>query len=216
MNQLLNISVAASLEKSKLSSDDPWLPLVKITWPDASVLRLVRNVDDIVYDCGDGDGAQTYTAFSWDFGSLNVTADGSVPTWAVKLSNVQGLVESLLEAFGGGVGGSVSIYMVQASRLKREPALELDFDIVGSGSDAKLVNLTLGAESPFRILFGRHTYRADTCRWRYKSVQCGYSGSMPTCSLQLGGATGCRAHSNQLRFGAFPGIDSNGMRLVGK
>lgn len=37
---------------------------------------------------------------------------------------------------------------------------------------------------------------------------------MPSCSLRIDGANGCRAHGNQERFGAFPGIDSNGIRIV--
>ena len=211
-----SISVAAALQKNRLASSDAWLPLVKITWPDNSVLRLVRNVDDVVFDCGDGAGPQTYTAFAWDFAELTETADGSIPQWAVKVSNVNNAIESLLQVYGGGVGGNITVYVVQASRLLREPDLELDFDIVGCSADSKWVTFNLGAESPFRIQFGRHNYTADACVWRYKGPQCGYTGDLPTCSYQMNGVNGCRAHNNQLRFGAFPGIDSNGLRVVSK
>lgn len=213
----LNLSVAATIEKSKLYSDDPWLALVKITWPDLSVLRLVRNPDDIVFDCGDGAGQQTWTRFYWEFGELNEVSDGSIPSWTVGVSNIGRMVESLIEQYGGGVGGSVSVYTVQASRLKREPDLELIFDITGSKSTAKLVNFVLGAESPFRIMFGRHLYSSNNCRHRYKSAQCTYSGPLPSCAFTLGGQNGCRAHFGAavaLPFGAFPGIDSNGLRVV--
>ncbi len=212
----LSLSVAAALDKSKLAGGDAWLALVKITWPDGSLLRLVRNVDDVVFDTGDGSGPQTFTAFAWDFAELNETADGSIPSWAVKVSNVSGVIESLLQIYGGGVGGNIVVYVVQASRLKREPDLELSFDITGCQADSKWVTFTLGAESPFRIQFGRHNYTADNCCWRYKGPQCGYTGPLPTCSYRLGDANGCRAHANQLRFGGFPGIDSNGLRVVSK
>ena len=287
----LSLSVAASFDKSKLAGGDAWLPLVKITWPDASVLRLVLNSDDIQFDCGDGAGVQTWTAFYWNFSELQEASDGSIPTWSVMVSNVSRIVESLVEQYGGGVGGSVTIYAAQASRLKAEPELELDFDITGSKSDENLVTFKLGAQSPFRIILGRHPYTADSCIWRYKSVQCGYTGtvaatattigspnvtlaagagittpdtfgvtyvqagsavsgagipagtsilsiaggaavlsknatataaaasltfSLPTCSLRMNGPQGCRAHNNAGRFGAFPGVDSNGLRAVTK
>ena len=215
-----SISVAASLDKSRLSGGDAILSLVKITWPDGTLLRLVNNVGDVVFDTGDGSGPQTFTAFYWEFGELTETSEGSIPQWAVKVSNVSRAVEALVEQYSGGVGGNVVVYMVQASRLKREPDLELEFDIVGSSSDAKLISFNLGAESPFRIIFGRHTYSADTCRWRYKSgLGCTYAGPLPSCSLRMNDPNGCRAHfaaGAVLPFGAYPGVDSNGMRAVTK
>ncbi len=212
MSALSNISIAATLEKGKIASDYPWVALVRITWPDGSLLRLARYTDDLVFD--DGAGPQTFTAFAWEFDVLEEKSDGSIPTWNVSVSNVNRAVEALLEEYGGGVGGNVAIYIVNLTRLKREPDLELYFDIVGSGSNAQLVKFKLGAESPFRIMYPRHSYTPDRCIWSYKSVQCGYAGEMPTCSFQLGGSNGCRAHANQLRFGAYPGIDSNGIRSV--
>jgi phage-related protein len=211
---LNNISVAANLEKSKLASSEPWYALVKIAWPNGSVLRLVRNTDDIPFDCGDGAGVQPYTAFSWEFDALEEKSDGSIPTWTVRCSNINRAMEAVLEEFGGGVGGNVAIFIVNAARLKREPEIELYFDITESTSNAKQVVFTLGAASPFRILYPRHTYSPDRCIWQYKSAECGYVGPIATCSLQIDGANGCRAHSNQVRFGAFPGIDSNGVRSV--
>jgi hypothetical protein len=293
-----SISVAASLEKSKLASTDAWLALAKVTWPDSTVTRLVCNTDNVSYDCGDGAGVQVYEAFAWQFGELQEQTDGSIPSLNVMVSNTLRVLESYLEAQGGGVGGSLSIYIVQASKLQREPDLELDFGIVGSKSDFRWVTFKLGAESPLRILFGRHPYSADTCCFRYMGEQCAYAGTvataattsgnsqitlatatgittadmwgvtyvqtgasvsgagipagtllgtrhvggicdlvdvngnpvnatatasaasltftLPQCSLQMNGPVGCRAHNNVIRFGADPGIDSNGLRAVSK
>ena len=212
MNDLSYLSVSASLEKSKIASDYPWVALVRITWPDDSVLRLARYIDDLTFDDGTGDA--TWTAYAWQFDVLEEKVDGSIPTWNVSVSNVGRAVEAMLEELGGGVGGHVAIFIVNLSSLKREPALELYFDIVGVRSDVNFVRFKLGAESPFRIMFPRHTYTPDRCQWAYKSAQCGYTGAMPTCSFQLGGTNGCRAHDNAVRFGACPGIDSNGVRAI--
>jgi phage-related protein len=214
MSTLANISVAASLEKSKLSSSEPWYALVDITWPNGEHLRLVRNTDDITFDARDGNGPQTYTAFNWEFDQLEMKSDGSLPTWGVRCSNVNRAVEALIEPLGGGVGGSIAVYVVNAARLKREPELELYFQILESTSDATWVHFKLGAPNPFRLLYPRHVYTADRCIWHYKSAECGYTGNMLSCSYKIGGSNGCRAHNNQSRFGAFPGIDSNGIRAV--
>jgi phage-related protein len=278
--ELANISVAASLEKHKLASGSQWVALVDITWPDATHLRLCQNVDDVDFDASDGAGSQTYTAFNFEFEALEEKSDGSIPKWAVRCSNVNRVVEALLEEFSGGVGGSVAIYVINTSKLQQEPETALYFDILSSSSNAQWVTFQLGAPSPFRILHPRHTYTSNRCMWIYKGPQCGYgtpvvvsgtttngsdafsvtsgagirvgdavtgtgidpgttvatfsgtsgtlsapatadgtpdltfTGTLATCSLRIDGTNGCRAHGNQQRFGAFPGIDSNGIRIV--
>jgi phage-related protein len=278
--ELANISVAASLEKHKLASGEPWVALVDITWPDDSHLRLCQNVDDVTFDANDGLGSQTYTAFNFEFEALEEKSDGSIPKWAVRCSNVNRAVEALLEEFSGGVGGSIAIYVINTSKLQQEPETALFFDILSSSSNAQQVTFQLGAPSPFRILHPRHVYTSNRCMWVYKGPQCAYGtpvtiagtttsgsdaftvtdatgihvgdtvtgtgisggttvatltgtsgtlsanatatgspdltfiGGLPSCSLRIDGTNGCRAHSNQKRFGAFPGIDSNGIRIV--
>lgn len=214
MDPLANIAVASALSVRRLASDEPWIALLKIVWPDDSVVRLARYPQNVTFDCADGAGPQTYLAFAWEFQELEERSDGSIPTWGISISNINRTVEALVETYGGGVGGSVTIFVVPSNRMKREPDLELNFDITGCQSDTKTVRFTLGAASPLRQLLGRHPYTSDSCTWRYKSPQCGYSGTMATCSYTLGGENGCRAHENQLRFGAYPGIDSNGLRVV--
>jgi len=209
------------MAKSKYSNPDPWLAFLRIEWagdPTNLPLRLVRNLADTVFDCGDGAGPQTYTAFAWEFGELTETADGSIPTWTISVSNIRRMVEALIEQYGGGVGSNVQIFIVQASRLKREADLVYDFDIIGAKSSAKLVSWTLGAESPFRIIMGRHLYSPDCCTYVYKGAECSYAGDLPSCSYTLGGTNGCKAHfpGQPIPGLFFPGLDSNGMRTVQK
>lgn len=218
----LSISVPASMAKSKYSNPDPWLAFLRIQWPGtgSDPLRLVRNTENVSFDCGDGAGVQLYTAFAWEFSELTETADGSIPNWTIGVSNIRRMVEALTEQYGGGVGGNIQVFIVQASRLKREADLQYDFDIIGAKSAAKLVTWTLGAESPFRILMGRHLYSPDCCTYVYKGglYQCPYTGDLPDCSYKLGGSNGCRAHfpGQPIPGLFFPGLDSNGMRVVQK
>lgn len=210
------------MSKSRLSNPDPWLSLIKLTPPDGSApVHLVRNTVDVQFadgtrfDAG-GPVADTYTAFAWEFDELNETSNGSLPRWKAKVSNISQSMEALAEQFNGLVGGHVDVYIVNGRRLKREPDLELSFDIIGCSADSKWVSFELGADSFFRIQFGRHLYTADTCWKRYKGPDCKYAGDLPTCSFQLNGGNGCRAHVNALNFGGYPGIDSNGLRIVSR
>lgn len=211
---LANISLAATLEKYKLSSGEPWFALVDITWPDGSHLRLCQNTDDVSFDAQDGAGAQTYTAFSFQFEALEEKSDGSIPKWSVRCSNINRAVEALLEQYSGGVGGAITVYAVNGSNLNAEPEVALYFTIMSSSSNAQWVTFTLGAPSPLRILHPRHVYTPNRCMWVFKGPECGYTGGLGSCSLRLDGTNGCRAHGNQQRFGAFPGVDSNGIRVV--
>ena len=217
-----NISVASSISKSRLSNPDPWLSLIKLTPPGGGdPVHLVRNTVDVLFADGthfDGSGPvpDTYTAFAWEFAEYDETSDGSLPRWKAKVSNVSKAMGALADQFQGLVGGHVDVYIVQASRLKREPDLELSFDIIGCTIESQWVSFDLGADSFFRIQVGRHLYTADTCWKRYKGPDCKYVGDMPTCSFQLNGNSGCRAHNNALNFGGYPGIDSNGLRIVSR
>ena len=217
VNKPLNISVPAAQAKSKLSNPDPWLAMILLTVGSA-IIRLVRNTANVQFDCGDGNGVQTWQAFAWEFSELNETADGSIPTWGIGISNIRRMVETIIDQYGGVVGSTISVYLVQASRLKREPDLVYDFDVTGRKSTAKAVTLTLGAQSPFRIIFGRHIYGPNNCTYVYKGAECGYTGTLPTCSYSMGGSNGCRAHfpGQPIPGLFFPGLDSNGLRVVQK
>jgi lambda family phage minor tail protein L len=49
---------------------------------------------------------------------------------------------------------------------------------------------------------------SSICQWVYKSVECGYSGGLPTCKKTL---DDCKNHFGQnaeLSFGSFPGVGS--------
>ena len=48
----------------------------------------------------------------------------------------------------------------------------------------------------------------------YKGAQCGYAGSLTNCDGTYNGPNGCLVHDNGTRFGAFPGIGTNGIVLA--
>jgi phage-related protein len=236
------LSVVANIERHKLSSGDPFLLLMDLAWPpnvppnEQTHLRFVRDLNPIAFDAGDGNGAQEYTPFNFDMGDLKVATDGTVPDCEVMASNVMLALQQAIEQYAGAVGASLDLYVVNTTNLAGEPELALSFTVKQTTSDNKNVHFTLGASSPMRRLFPIFYYYQNYCMWRYNSpllqstaaaaiaagtplkdppgAQCGYIGTMTTCSHTIDGATGCQAHGNLVRIGTFPGIGTNGSAVA--
>jgi lambda family phage minor tail protein L len=205
------LSLVAAQDKSKLASPDPWIVLLDMNWQGNHV-RLARNTDSVQFDAGDGLGVQTYQAFNFEVGVIEKQATGQLPSVQLRVSNVNRMVQGILEQYLGAVGATVSLYAVNMAHGAGEADLALQFTVLQSVADAKFVTFTLGAISPLRQLFPRFLYRADFCMWviNYKGPQCGYTGPIPSCDGTLNGSNGCTVHNNSVRFGAFPGIGTNG------
>ncbi len=216
------LSVAANVERHKIASGEPWVMLVLLQWPGPAdptatqqYIRLARNTDPVTFDAGDGLGPQTYTPFNFELGDLAVSSTGQVPEMELKASNVMRVLQSTIEQYEGVVGANLTLFAVNMANPAGEPDLTVAFTVKQTVCDAKLVTFKLGASSPLRRLFPIHMYRPNFCIWSYKSPQCGYTGSMTTCSHTIDGATGCQAHNNLIRIGTFPGIDTNGAAVAG-
>jgi phage-related protein len=235
------LSVVANIERHKIASGESWLLLMDLAWPGTNPVtdqhvRLVRNLDPVTFDANDGNGPQDYTPFNFAMGDLSVTSNGSVPDCEVQASNVMRALQQTIEQYAGVVGAALDLYAVNTANPLGEPDLALSFTVKQTISDAKLVHFKLGASSPLRRLFPILMYRPNFCGWQYNSpalqaataaaiaaghplvdpvgAQCGYIGALTTCSHTIDGSTGCIAHSNLIRFGGFPGIDTNGAAVA--
>ncbi|UUZ75534.1 hypothetical protein LP414_27850 [Polaromonas sp. P1(28)-13] len=122
-------------------------------------------------------------------------------------------IQARMQAYGGGVGFLATIIVVNAGALDQPPEIVEEFEVIGASSANYIVTFELGVENALAKTFPRRRQTRDFCQWRYKEGStCGYTGGLPTCDLTLRGPNGCAAHSNTLRFGAYPGINSNGAR----
>ena len=219
------VSVLANVQRHAIASGDPWLLLMNIVWPGTPTvgvtqqnLRFVRDLNPCTFDCGDGHGPQVYQPFNFEMGEFNLSAQGSVPSVEVQASNVMRVLQSVIEQYAGVVGATLYLYAVNTANPAGEPDLTLQFTVVQSICDAKLVRLKCGASSPMRRLFPLFMYYPNTCIWQYKSgVGCTYSGPLATCTKTIDGPNGCIAHfpGAVLPFGGFPGIDTNGITAAG-
>ena len=233
------LSVAANIERHKLSSNEPFLLLMQIQYPGSAdptaeqqYIRLVRDTDSIMFDAGDGNGPQLYTPFNFELGEIGISTNSSVPTLDLKASNIMRALQGVLEQYSGIVGGNVTLFAVSTANPAGEADLSMNFTVTQTTSDPKQVTIKLGASSPMRRLFPLFMYRPNYCMWQYNSPalqaqaaanpsfrnpgkQCGYSGSLTGCTKTIDGDNGCQAHNNVLRFGGHPGVGSNGASAAG-
>lgn len=207
-----SLSVATVLEKNRLASDVPFLVLLDIDVVDpqtGSVVETghyVRNVEGVNFNGHD------YLPASFDI-ELKEEA-GSLQNVRLGFKDYAGEVQAKMQDYGGGVGFSVTISVVNSAALDQPPEIQEFFEVVAAESAGYVCSFTLGAENVITKVFPRRRQTRDYCQWRYKGQECGYTGNMPSCDLTLNGANGCGQHGNVIRFGAFPGINQRDVRYA--
>lgn len=203
---MLILPLALRLEKNKLVSTAPWLLLLAVTLPDASVLRLAKNTEDVTF------GGNVYTAFAFDLGDVRSGGDGRIQGVTLKVANPERMLQSYMEANDGLIGCAVTLAVVHADNLASDyTELTLNYDVLAADSAADWITFTLGAENPLRRRFPLHVAIPFSCNWRFKGAECAYAGSATTCARTL---DACRNLANTARFGGRPGI-TGAARFVG-
>jgi phage-related protein len=197
----LNLPLALRLEANKLVSTAPWLLLCEITLPDTTVLRFVRNTDDITF------AGHTWTAYPFTLGDQGESGDGKVQSVTLKVSNTQRALTPYMEQYGGLVGSGIRLMVVHDANLTEDyTALTLAYTIIAAHlPDDTWIEFTLGSESPMRRRFPIYAAVPLHCNWvaQFKGAECAYTGAATTCNGTL---TDCRTKSNSGRFGGRPGI----------
>lgn len=207
------LSVASVIEANRLDSDVPILVLlqVELANPDTGdvmeIIRIVRNPEAVVFN------GEVFDAANFD---IEIKHESGKPSsFSATVLDYTQAITQMLEAYKGGVGSNVTLYIAPADGLDRPPELEENFQITAVSSADYRISFTLGAENALARPFPSRRQTRDFCQWRYKDPDtCAYTGSLPTCDLTLKGANGCSVHGNAINFGAFRGINSNGRRYV--
>lgn len=201
-----SLSEALIFEKNKLATPSAWIVLLEITLTDDTVFRFARNTEDVVFD------GNTYTAFPFEIDSIGQHSKGEIPTVRLKISNVTQLIQPYLETLDGGIGSTVKVIVVNSAHLSETyTELEMTFDVIACNSTAQWVTFTLGAPNPLRQRFPLDQYIAMHCRWRFKSIECAYSGGETDCNRTF---KRCRELNNTVRYGGFIGMRSGTVRVV--
>ena len=178
---------AAILEKNKLSSDAPFLLLLKLHHKELPEdIYLARNTEDVVWS------GRTWTRFP--FSVTPVTTDGTtLPSVKLTVSNCGGMTDA-----------EVTLYIVHTNLLSSdEPLDQLDFTCLSTSYDEAWVTFTLGSSPELYNKFPLDTYMLDFCPFVFKSIRCGYAGTDKPCNNTI---KECRIKE---RFGGEQGMTGN-------
>lgn len=200
-----SLSIATVIEKNRLSSDVAFLMALEIEVVDptthavVTTMRVVRNTESIVFN------GNTFQPAAFD---IEVKEEaGAQPTINLSIKDYTKAVQGYMQAYGGGVGFNVTLYIINSANLSQPPEIAEYFQVVGASATNYVAEFTLGAESTLMKVFPRRRQTRDYCQWKYKSTECGYVGGLTSCDLSLQGPNGCAAHNNTINFGGYPGIN---------
>lgn len=205
-------------EAYSLTNIAPWMFLFDIHATDTDLFYLTSNNEAVTFD------GHTYQPFPIVISDFNQDNEGNLPSLTVTVSNVSREVEAYVES-GAILDRTVYIRVVHADHLDDASHQIIDrFIVTECSSTVESISFTLGLPNLFEISFPRQRYIRGRCRHKYKSLQCGYAGSIAACDKTLDGVNGCRVHGDDeinrglarlhpLRYGGFPGIPKRGANL---
>ena len=199
---MISLSDAAKLEKNKLSSGGAWIILIELQFG-STTYRICKNNEDVVWN------GETWVAFPFELDAKTDTSQGEIPSFVIRISNVNRIMQSYAEQGDGAIGKKVILRLVHSEHLDlTEPEIEETFTITKVDCDSAWVHITLSLLNPFLREFPRQKFTKNFCRFKFKGPRCGYTGSDTSCNHTL---ADCKAKGNEKRFGGFPSIPQGGI-----
>jgi lambda family phage minor tail protein L len=208
---LLSSEVIA--QKNTMGSEDAFLVCLEIVIPDITEhIRLVSNTEDIIWQ------GHTWLAFPFELDEISDQTEGEIPRVDLRIPNVNRDIESYLQEYdryvkqNGPADIEVTIYIVSSATLDDPtPVVSHDYILIQPISAADYVTFTLGAPNIYRKRFPLNRILKNSCRFKFKSDRCGYTGTATTCNKTL---SRCRELDNSTRFGGFPGVGRGGLTIA--
>lgn len=204
-----DIPQSITIQKNLISSTYPWLILLDIFLPDNTSFYLVNNNENITFE------SRTYTKCRFGFSPGEEIMSGEIPTFKLRIADVQRLFEYYIQKYRGGIDSSVIVRIVNTADLTADySSLTIELSIQNVDREGfEWLNFTLGAPNPMIMEFLQIIYSPNHCNWvqKYKGYRCGYSGSLPDCTGTL---EDCRIHNNSKRYGGHFGLNATGFRFA--
>lgn len=197
-----HLSVATAIEKNKIASDVAFILLLEIDIHDQlgtyiETLRLAKNSEDLTYQ------GSIFTAANFD-ADLKLDVEEE-PSLQINAEDPTGFIRERMETYGGGVGSTCKLMIVNTGNLSQPPEVEETFEVVSSTSEGYRVSFKLGIENPLTIRFPRRVMYRDQCPLIFKGAECRYAGPDETCTFTY---DDCRGKGNAVNFGGFRGLQT--------
>lgn len=200
-----NIDATFKSEKAKQENQPIFLYTIE-NYDGISNLHLAAYDTDIVYN------SIIYLRFPISHEFIAENNQGSIDQVKVRLANVSRLIQSYLEQYDFR-GKKVIIKMVWANQLS-DPDAYIDdvFYIDNYTADQNNVEFTLtGKFDVLGVDLPARRYTRNYCAWKFKSIECGYSGAENSCSKTQ---QRCKELNNYPRFGAFPSVPTSRIYIM--
>ncbi len=202
----LNLPPALIAQKNLLASEDPVLALLEIDMPQlVDTLRLVANEVDITWN------GEDWIAFPFEIDNIGEPARGELPSVSLRVSNVSRAIQGYVELSDGGVDADVKVIVINGGDLAfSTPYIELDFRVSSTSVDENWVTFNLTSIDTWSRTFPKNKVIKNYCSYKFKGLHCGYAGVETECNRTL---TRCRELNNSERYGGFPGVGYDGLRI---
>lgn len=166
-----------------------------------------------------------YLAFPVQAEGFEYSGNGQLPRPKLKVSNLLGTITAMLLSLPSGLEGAKVTRIRTLARYidavnftgnvnpfgTPDPTAEMPREIyfidrkVSENRD--LIEFELATAFDLQgVRLPKRQCISSICQWVYKSVECGYVGSLPSCKKTL---DDCKLHFGQnaeLPFGSFPGV----------
>lgn len=206
------LSDITKTEKNQLNSNSVWLSMLEITIPSvAETLRIVNNNEDI-----------TWKGFSWlkfpfELDEISQSANAETSQFQIKVGNVKNIIGQYIRQYdayvktNGFEAITVVLYIVNSKDLANTiPVYSTNLILTTSNLNHLEVSFTVSARDLFRARTPQTRMFPNSCRFKFKSTLCGYTGAIASCDKSL---SRCMQLGNSKRYGGFPAIGNQGVSI---
>lgn len=146
----------------------------------------------------------------------NNGANGAVVT-SVRLGDTAGVIADFMDMTDGLVGLPVFLSFHWAAGVQQSgvheiaiayPEITYEFVVKETSHDRTYTKVALATALPLERQWPPRKTSKAKCRWVFKGCECQYDGNVSSCAHTI---AACRALSNIVHFGAFPGCGVGGL-----
>lgn len=195
-------------EKNRISQPNPWLLCLTLTNVAGDlVIRLVQNNEDVTIN------GEVYQAFPFEIDPIPEVTKGSLPTLAVKVSNIDRQIQAYIEqdaTLGSGWTVDLDLHYYDLDTQTTLPEISQTWKSLDITADKEYVTINLGMPNPMTSQFPKQKFTSNFCQRTFNDgVGCPYSTQgngtgLTTCKKTI---EECRERFSEAR------VNSTGERI---
>lgn len=166
-----------------------------------------------------------YLAFPVQAEGFEYSGNGQLPRPKIRVSNILGTITALLLSLPSGLEGAKVTRIRTLARYidavnftdnlnpfgTPDPTAEMPREVYiidrKTSENRDVVEFELAAAFDLQgVRLPKRQCISSICQWVYKSTECGYTGSLPSCQKTLAACKDHFGQTAQLPFGGFPGV----------